>query len=156
VDVSGTAEQIEQALFVGLNLRLRPDGSAFYSVDRDPSLDLGVKLLWISGLDNRVIATPGAGSGPGGTYNSSDLRAAYAPCTNLTGAGQTVGLFELDGFTAADITAYECQLGGATCNAAGAVTSPVPNVVTTLLDKAKGTPATANGSFEVARREIGW
>jgi kumamolisin len=112
--------------------------------------NLGVKLLRISGLDNRVIATPGAGSGPGFTYNSSDLRAAYAPCTNLTGAGQTVGLFELDGFTAGDITAYECQLGGATCNAAGIVTSAVPNIVTTLLDKATGTATTVNGSFEVA------
>ena len=150
VDVSGTAEQIEQALFVGLNQRLRPDGSTFYAIDRDPSIDLGVKLLRISGLDNRVIATPGAGSGPGGTFNSSDLRAAYAPCTNLTGAGQTVGLFELDDFTPGDITAYECQLGGATCNAAGAVTSPVPNVVTTRLDKAPNAPVTANGSFEVA------
>ena len=150
VDVSGTAEQVEQALYVGLNLRLRPDGSKFYAIDRDPSIDLGVKLLWISGLDDRVIATPGAGAGPGGTYNSSDLRTAYVPCTNLTGAGQTVGLFELDGFTAADITAYECQLGGATCNAAGAVTSPVPNVQTTLLDKATGVPATVIGSFEAA------
>ncbi len=150
VDVKGTPEQMEQALHVGLNLRLRPDGSAFYALDRDPSLNLGVQLLRISGLDNRVIATPGAGSGPGGTYNSSDLRAAYASCTTLTGAGQIVGLVEFDGFTAGDITAYECQLGGATCNAAGAVTSTVPNVVTTLLDQATGAAATVNGSFEVA------
>jgi kumamolisin len=61
-----------------------------------------------------------------------------------------VGLFELDDFTAGDITAYECQLGGATCNAAGTVTSPVPNVVTTRLDKAPSAPVTVNGSFEVA------
>ena len=150
VDVTGSAEQIEQALYVGLNLRRRPDGSAFYAIDRDPSLDLGAKLLWISGLDNRVIARPGQGAGPGGTFNSRDLRTAYASCTNLTGAGQTVGLFELDGFTAGDITAYECQLGGATCNAAGQPTSAVPSVVTTLLDKATGAPATVNGSFEAA------
>jgi hypothetical protein len=150
VDVSGTAEQVEQAVFVGLVLRQRPDGSAFYAADRDPSLDLGVTLLRISGLDDRVIATHGAGSGPGGTYNSADLRAAYASCTNLTGAGQTVGLFELDGFTAGDIPAYECQLGGATCNAAGVPTSAVPNVATTLLDSATGAPATVGGSFEAA------
>ena len=150
VDVSGTAEQIEQALYVGLNLRRRPDGTPFYAIDRDPSLDLGIKLLWISGLDNRVIARPGQGTGPNGAFNSGDLRAAYAACTNLTGAGQSVGLFELDGFTAADIPAYECRFTGATCNAAGQPTSPVPNVVTTLLDKATGTASTVNGSFEVA------
>ena len=40
-NVSGTAEQAEQAeqaLYVGLNLRLRPDGSKFYAIDRDPSI----------------------------------------------------------------------------------------------------------------------
>ena len=143
VDLSGTAEQIEQALFVGLNQRLRPDGSLFYAIDRDPSINLGVKLLWISGLENRVVAKPGAGSGgsgPGRVFNSKDLRASYASCAALTGAGQTVGLFELDGFAAGDITTYECQLGGATRNAAGVPTSAVPNVATTLLDKARERP----------------
>lgn len=153
VDVSGTAEQIEQALFVGLNQRLRPDGSLFYAIDRDPSINLAVKLLWVSGLENRVVARPGAGSGgagpPGGAFNSKDLRAAYAACTTLTGAGQTVGLFELDGFTAGDITAYECQIGGTACTA-GVPNGAVPNVTTTLLDKATGAPTTVGGSFEAA------
>jgi Pro-kumamolisin, activation domain len=153
VDVSGTAEQIEQALFVELTQRLRPDGSLFYAIDRDPSINLGAKLLWISGLENRVIAKPGAGSGgagpPSGAFNSKDLRAAYAACTALTGAGQTVGLFELDGFTAGDITAYECQLGGTVCNA-GVPAAAVPNVATTLLDKATGAATTVAGSFEAA------
>lgn len=149
VSVSGTAAQVEQALYIGLNLRRRPDGTSFYAADRDPSLDLSAKLLWISGLDNRVIATPGQGTGPGGRFNSSDLRAAYTACTNLTGAGQSVGLFELDGFTAADIPAYACRFGGATCNAAGQPTSAVPNIVTTLLDGATGAPTTVLGSTEV-------
>ncbi|MGY4434976.1 hypothetical protein ACVWWO_007453 [Bradyrhizobium sp. F1.13.1] len=149
VSVSGTAAQVEEALYIGLNLRRRPDGTSFYATDRDPSLDLASKLLWISGLDNRVIATPGQGTGPGGSFNSSDLRAAYAACTSSTGTGQSVGLFELDGFTAADIPAYECRFGGATCNGAGLPTSAVPNVVTTLLDGATGAPATVIGSTEV-------
>jgi hypothetical protein len=159
VDVSGTAEQIEQALFVGLNQRLRPDGSRFYALDRDPSINLAVELLWISGLENRVIAKPGAGSGgagpPAGAFNSKDLRAAYASCTALTGAAQTVGLFELDGFTAADITAYECQIGGTACTA-GVPSAAVPNVATTLLPaapspaRATGAPTTVAGSFEAA------
>ncbi|MDA9405829.1 hypothetical protein XH80_03335 [Bradyrhizobium sp. CCBAU 45384] len=149
VTVSGPAALVEEALYIGLNLRRRPDGTAFYATDRDPSLDLNTKLLWISGLDNRIIATPGQGTGPGGRFRGSDLRAAYASCTNLTGAGQSVGLFELDGFTAADIPAYECTFGSATCNAAGQPTSPVPNIATTLLDGATGAPATVLGSSEV-------
>jgi Pro-kumamolisin, activation domain len=161
LDVSGTAAQVEQALFISLNLRLRPDGSQFYALDRDPSIDLAVPVLWISGLDNRVVAVPGgglgpttsgAGSGPNGTYNSSDIRAAYASCVpSLTGGGQAVGLFELDGFTANDVSTYECVSGGATCTASGAVTSSVPTVNTVLLDGATGAPASvATGGFEAA------
>jgi hypothetical protein len=92
-DVSGIVQDVDvkdnQRVEAGqLLYRLDPRQfqialDTFYAIDRDPSLDLGVKLLRISGLDNRVIATPGAGSGPGFTYNSSDLRAAYTPCTNL-------------------------------------------------------------------------
>jgi hypothetical protein len=159
LDVSGTAAQIEEALFIGLNLRERPDGSHFYALDRDPSLDFGVPVLWISGLDTRSPAVPNgapgpnvanAGTGPNGNYDSSDIRTAYAACSPpRTGAGQTLGLFELDGFTPSDISAYECASGGATCNAAGVVTSTVPTVNVVSLDNATGGPVTVNGSFEV-------
>jgi hypothetical protein len=160
LDVSGTAAQVEQALFIGLNLRERPDGSHFYALDRDPSLDFVVPVLWISGLDTRVLSAPGgapapsssgAGTGPNGFYNSGDIRAAYASCSPpQTGAGQTLGLFEQDGFTTNDVSAYECTSGGATCNAAGVVTSTVPTVSVVSLDNATGGPVTVNGSFEVA------
>ena len=160
LDVSGTAAQVEQALFVSLNLRLRPDGTQFYAPDRDPSIDLTVPVQWISGLDNRVLPVPGggpianpsgSGAGPNGTYNSNDIRTAYASCApTLTGAGQAVGLVEFDGFTANDVSAYECVSGGATCSASGAVTSAVPAINTVLLNGVSGAPATVTGSFEVA------
>jgi hypothetical protein len=40
-----------------------------------------------------------------------DFRAAYVPGVAQTGAGQTVGLLELDGYYANDIAAYEAQAG---------------------------------------------
>ena len=160
LDVSGTAAQVQAALFTGLNLRERPDGSHFYAIDRNPSINLAIPVLWISGLDTRVLSVPGttfipnpsgAGSGPSGTYNSSDIRAAYASCSPpQTGAGQTLGLFEQDGFTAGDISAYECTSGGATCSPAGVVTSTVPTVNVVPLDSPTGGPVTVNGSLEVA------
>ncbi len=135
---------IEQALYISLDLRLRPDGAQFYAVDRDPSIDMAVPVVqWISGLDNSVLPVPGggpisspsgAGAGPNGTYNSSDIRAAYASCAAPTGAGQSVGLFEFDGFTANDISAYECVSGGATC-VAGVPTSAVPAINTIMLNR---------------------
>ena len=45
-----------------------------------------------------------------GTYLGADFRKAYVPDTTLNGAGQVVGLFQLDGYTASDITYYENQV----------------------------------------------
>src|SRR5208283_3028022 len=50
--------------------------------------------------------------GQGGSYMGNDFRAAYVPGVTLTGAGQTVGLFELSsGYYQSDITAYETNAG---------------------------------------------
>src|SRR5206468_11850297 len=40
-----------------------------------------------------------------------DFRAAYVPGVALTGAGQSVALFEFDGYYASDITDYESLTG---------------------------------------------
>jgi hypothetical protein len=136
-DVTGTAGQIEQALFVNMNFYRRPDGTQFFAPDRDPSLDSPVTVLRISGLDNFVLPTPRAGSGAGGLYLGSDFRNAYASCTALTGTGQSVGLVEFDGYTPADITQYE--------NLAGIAPVPLQNV---LLDGVTGTPNSTAGNQE--------
>jgi hypothetical protein len=124
LSVTGTAAQIQQALFTNLDYRLRADGTNFVTVDRDPSLNLAVIILRISGLNDAVphrpklhlgephFPNPGAappvpGSGPSGNFGGSDFRNAYAPGVTQTGTGQTVALFQFDGFYAADITAYE-------------------------------------------------
>jgi len=124
LSVTGTAAQIQQALFCNLDYRLRDDGTNFVTVDRDPSLNLAVTLLRISGLNDAVPhrpkvhlgepylpnpsgAPPVPGSGPSGNFGGSDFRNAYAPGVTQTGTGQTVALFQFDGFYAADITAYE-------------------------------------------------
>lgn len=54
---------------------------------------------------------PQKGSGPSGQFTGKDFRVAYVPGTALTGVGQVVGLFELDGYYASDITAYESNNG---------------------------------------------
>jgi hypothetical protein len=43
------------------------------------------------------------GSGPGGSYLGSDMRAAYYGGTTLTGTGQAVGLLEFDGYDLSDV-----------------------------------------------------
>jgi alpha-tubulin suppressor-like RCC1 family protein len=109
LDVQAPAATIERTFYVNLKLALRPDGTQFYALDRQPSLDLSLPIQWISGFDN---FNPGqrqsGGTGPLGGYQSSDLRSAYASCAStLTGAGQRLGLIAFANFDPADPADYE-------------------------------------------------
>jgi subtilase family serine protease len=125
VVVKGTSNKVEAAFHVTMNTYKRPDGSVFHAPDREPSLDLTVPVLHVSGLENYVLPhalskaippnqrapQPNAGSAEAGFYGGSDFRNAYAPGLVLNGAGQCVGLFEFAGFYQSDITAYETRFG---------------------------------------------
>ena len=127
LDVDGAIPEIEKAFHVTLRTYPHPrEGRTFYAPDAEPSLDLAVPVVSVSGLDNYTIphpnhqikplsttvgATPNAGSAPGGAYAGGDFRAAYVPGTALTGAGQSVGLLQFDGYYASDIAAYKTQFG---------------------------------------------
>jgi len=119
VDINGSVGQIEKAFHVGMKVYLHPtENRTFYSPDREPSLDLSVPVSHIAGLNNFSIPRPmlkratavqqavhsNAGSGPGGQYLGSDMRAAYYGGTALTGSGQSVGLCEFDGYNLSDVT----------------------------------------------------
>ncbi len=129
LDVSGPVSAVEQILHVHLLAYRHPvEARNFFAPDAEPSLDAPVRILNISGLDNYACRgsyvhvdtnspvpydgpTPSGGSGIGGLYNGFDFRDAYMPHVTLTGTGQSVGLFEMDGYNPGDITAYEQQAG---------------------------------------------
>ena len=120
LDVDGPASSIEKAFHVTMGLYQHPtENREFYSPDREPSLDLGVSVLHISGLDNfslphaknRVSAQgvrsgKATGSGPGGQFIGSDMRAAYYGTGTLNGTGQSVALFEYAGYELSDVQLY--------------------------------------------------
>ena len=58
LSVTGTAAQIQQALHTNLRYRSRMDGSTFVTVDREPSVDVAVTLLRISGLNDAIPPRP--------------------------------------------------------------------------------------------------
>ncbi len=126
VDVVGTAGDVENAFQLKMNHYSRPDGSVCFAPDSEPSVENGVPVLHVSGLDNYVLpkplghgvlaaksAKPGhaGGAGIGGSYSADDLRDAFAPGVSLTGTGQSVGLFELDGFSMNNVLQYESLTG---------------------------------------------
>jgi hypothetical protein len=156
LDVRGSVSSIERSLHVKMNVFQHPrEARTFYAPDREPSLDLAVPVLHISGLDDYTRPHPcgmkprplgggsggmplaGTGSGLSGSFTAHDLRTAYVPGISLTGSGQVVGLFELDGYYTNDIGKYE-QMSDLT-------NMPLQNV---YLDNFNGTPS--SGEYEVA------
>jgi xanthomonalisin len=111
VTVEGAVADIEPALNVHMNYRLRADGTQFFAPDAEPALALAVPVEHIGGLDNFILPVAAGGSGKGGTYQGTDLRNAYAPQITMTGAGQKIGIFMLDGFAQSDIDGYARQTG---------------------------------------------
>ena len=130
VQVSGPVSAVEAAFHVSMRSYKHPlEDRAFYAPDRDPTVNLPIKLSHISGLDNYSIPHPlfvaksdyaaahgidpeamgsraGSGSGPEGSYLGSDMRAAYYDGAALTGTGQHLGLLEFAGTNLADLRTY--------------------------------------------------
>jgi subtilase family serine protease len=121
VDVEGAVANIEAAFHVTMGVYRHPtENRTFYAPDREPTLNLAVPVLHISGLDNFTLPraknikpsqSPDAagqttGSGPDGQFIGSDMRAAYYGSGPLTGAGQSVGLFEYAGYEISDVQLY--------------------------------------------------
>jgi hypothetical protein len=148
LDVSGTVSDIETAFATKLKVYSHPkENRRFFAPEVEPSIEQGMSVLDISGLDNYLLphptslrstrasgkAVPNAGSAPGGSYRGNDFRAAYAPGVALSGSGQVVGLLEFDGYYASDITTYESQ--------AGLPSVPLQNI---LLNGFSGNPGANN------------
>lgn len=167
LSVSGTADTIEKVFDVHLNRYQHPtEAREFFAPDRAPEVNAALPILEIEGLDNFSLpkpqshlissaplpssnperkaakvasaASPNIGSSPGGGYMGSDFRNAYAPNATQTGAGQSVGLVQFDGFFMSDILAYETLIG---------LTTP-PNVVVVPIDG--GVPIPGSGVGEVS------
>jgi subtilase family serine protease len=137
LDVTGSVANVERALRVHMNVYQHPtENRTFYAPDGDPAIDLATPILAIAGLHNKFTPHPHVemppasptnksrpfyGSAPDENYWGGDYRAAYVPGVSLDGTGQSVGLFELDGYEASDITSYE--------NATGFAPVPLQNIL---------------------------
>ena len=100
----------------------------------------------------------GTGSGPLGGLSPNDIKYAYelsgitplygtstaAPAGALTGAGQNIGLFELDGYVAGDIAQYASQFSLPTV-----LTGTASSVTPVLIEGFKGAPIDIGGRTEV-------
>lgn len=164
LDVRANAADIQRAFHLTLRWFQHPtEARDFFAPDAEPTVDAALPIADVSGLSNYRLPHPKllkksavavqtlagqavtkAGSAPdGSSYIGNDFRAAYVPDTTLTGAGQSVGLLEFDGFYASDVAAYARLAGG------GRVNISIQKV---LLDGFNGVPTTGlnSGNDEVA------
>lgn len=159
VDFSGPESLAERVFGVTIKQFQAPDGRSFFANTSAPHLPayLAAGIVSLSGLDNAnrfshppvVSHHPPALAPQAGTSCPTASSSAYIPAqlataynytglhnAGLRGEGQTVGVFELDGYSQSDILAYAQCFGG------GSV--PLENVI---LDGFNGQPGA--GAVEV-------
>ncbi|HEU6448244.1 MAG TPA: protease pro-enzyme activation domain-containing protein [Verrucomicrobiae bacterium] len=154
LDVSGTVADAERVFHTTLRMYPHPrEARDFFAPDTEPSVDLPVKIEYVSGLDNyslphpKIILRepltdstkiiPHAGSWSNGLYAGNDFRAAYLPgipTNQLSGAGQVIGLLEFDGYYSNDIVKYETEAG-----------LPAVTLTNVPVNGGVSTPGTGNG-----------
>lgn len=154
LDVSGPVADIQRTFHAKLHTYRHPvEPRDFYAPDVEPTIDLAVPILQVSGLNNYSLphpslraeaavptsqAAPNSGSGPFGSYMGRDFRAAYAPGVTLNGSGQSIALVQFDGYYSNDIAAY--------LNRAGLTNYPVS---LTNVPVNGGVPTPGSGNSEV-------
>jgi subtilase family serine protease len=113
--VRTSVANINKVFHVTMRLYQHPqEARTFYAPDNEPSLDLNLPILHITGLDNYIIPrhSSGGSSPGGGSFTGKDFRAAYLPNVSLDGSGQRVGIYDgPHGFNQSDITMYEDETG---------------------------------------------
>ena len=133
LDVRAKVADIQRAFHLHLRKFQHPhEAREFFAPDVEPTVDSALPMADVSGLNNFQLPHPKlvkknpvsariaarSGSAPTGDFLGDDFRAAYMPDTALTGAGQSVGVFEFDGYYASDISAYAKLAGGGRTNIA--------------------------------------
>lgn len=129
LEVSASVSTVENAFHVTLQTYQHPtEARQFFAPDVEPSVNAGLPLLFISGLNNFSVPRPlghvksgsakggalgGVGSAPdGNSFIGNDFRNAYVPSTpDLFGGGQIIGLMEFNGYFATDISNYLATAG---------------------------------------------
>ena len=154
LDVTGPVTAVEKAFNVTLRTYPHPtEVREFFAPDTAPTVDAALPLVDVGGLNNfsrphshrakRHVqhGTPHNGTSPdgNGAIFGNDFRNAYVPGTTLTGAGQSVGLFEWDGSYSNAVAAYAKAAGGGRTNI---------TIQYIYLDGYNGKPTTGSNSGE--------
>ena len=94
------------------------NGKAFYAPSYELQVPLGFAIQGVHGLDNAVTwhnhlreLPEGFNKSGEAGFTPAQINSAYSIPRNLSGAGQSIALFELDGYNPSDILGYEKAYG---------------------------------------------
>jgi len=127
LDVSGPAASVEAGFNLQMSQYMGQNGREFYAPDDEPEVPAFVasRIVGIAGLENANLRQPHIhyrtaadasgnriGTGPGGGLSPRDIWRAYnLDGVAAEGSGETLALFELDGYRPSDIDAYLSYYG---------------------------------------------
>ena len=121
LQTKGSVGALNVAFSTEIHQYQEADGTQHFAPAVEPMLPVSLPIQSVLGLDDvahlkshlRVSANGVSpfGTGPLGGLSPSDIKTAYNIPGSVNGSGQTLGLFELDGYTASDITTYETNFG---------------------------------------------
>jgi len=121
IDAVGSAAQVRQAFATTMGV-YRQNGRQFYANDSAPRLpaSLAGVVQGVVGLDNHALRHPTAVRNtavrpqvnqPVGGFVPSQLQTAYQTTSLGSAGGQTVALWEFDGYQASNIATYDNEFG---------------------------------------------
>lgn len=118
IDARGSASQVEQAFATKMGV-YRQNGQQFFANDSAPMMPAAIAgvVQGVVGLDNHAVRHPEMTRNASVTPNASrpvglvpsQLHSAYETTTLGKASGQTVALWEFDGFQTSNITHYDNQ-----------------------------------------------
>jgi subtilase family serine protease len=123
IKAKGNAQVLNAAFHTELHqYKSDGDNKTYFAPAYEIQVSAGSSIKAVVGLQNITVmkkhavrakadSAPHSGSGPSGGFTPSEITTAYNIPNSLNGSGQTLALFELDGYKASDITAYETQFG---------------------------------------------
>ncbi|MDR3607184.1 MAG: S53 family peptidase [Oligoflexia bacterium] len=123
VHAEGSAQALNTAFDTEIHNYKDAKGNAYFAPSKELTLPSELPIQAVHGLQNitrfKSYAVPKiASASPIASSNASqsglapsDIRTAYQVPSNVNGAGQTLAVMELDGYTASDVTTYESNYG---------------------------------------------
>jgi kumamolisin len=121
LSAQGSVSALNQVFGTELHQYLHTDGKLYFAPAYDLQAPVGSQISAVIGMNNlahfhnhlKKQAKPAdgtqEGTAPGGGLAPADIITAYGVPSSATGSGQTMALFELDGYDPTDIAAYEQQ-----------------------------------------------